>query len=272
YLIDQAAKKAHMTSPEYVKHVLETNAPPKITEKDAQKYYDAHKNETSRSFASVKPALITALQHRQDSQLRDQMVAKLRGDYPIGIMLTPPRVQVASAGHPSEGPAGAPVTIVEFADFQCPFCRGALDSIRAVKAKYGDKVRWVFMDFPLGIHAHAMDAANAGRCADAQHKFWPFHDALFADQSKLAPNDLKATAKRVGLNSKAFDKCLDDATYQAGIRKDMAEGSELGVTGTPTFFVNGRELVGARPPQAFDEIISDELVNAEKPQKQASAK
>jgi protein-disulfide isomerase len=116
-----------------------------------------------------------------------------------------------------------------------------------------------------------MDAAKAGRCAGEQDKFWQFHDALFTDQAKLEVNDLKATAKKIGLDSARFDSCFDKGKYEAGIRKDMAEGSALGVTGTPTFFINGRELVGAQPVEKFNEIIDDEIARAKSPVNEAKA-
>ena len=133
-------------------------------------------------------------------------------------MLTAPRIQVKTAGHPEIGSKDAPITIVEFSDFQCPFCGRAEPTLKQVRAKYGDKVRLVYMDFPLGIHDHAIDAASAGRCAGEQGKFWQFHDAMFADQSKLTPPDLKASAKKLGLDTAKFDDCLDKGKYKAAHR------------------------------------------------------
>ena len=173
-----------------------------------------------------------------------------------------PRVNVASADHPSRGAASAPVTIVEFGDFQCPFCRAAENSLEEVRQKYGDQIRVVYMDFPLSFHSHAMDAARAARCAADQDKFWPFHDALFLDQKKLEPNDLKQTAAKLGLDSNKFNSCFASDKHDASIRKDIAEGNKLGVTGTPTFFINGRELMGAQPPEKFNEVIDEELARA----------
>jgi protein-disulfide isomerase len=277
YLLDQAAQQAHESPSRYLEQALKQQKSHKVTEADAQKFYEQHKSAISQPFDKIKDPLIAALQHQQDRDAHDRVMDALRAKHPVVISLKPPRVEVATYNNPTKGPAKAPVTIVEFADFQCPFCRAALNSISAVNDKYGDKVRWIYMDFPLGMHAHAMDAAKAARCAGAQHKFWQYHDALFADQSKLAPDDLKATAKKLGLNTTEFDQCFDKGTYESGIRQDMAEGTRLGVTGTPTFFINGRELVGAQPPSAFDDIINEELAQAgkgstAKPQKQASAR
>jgi protein-disulfide isomerase len=272
YLLNQAAKQAHVTPDAYLKSQIHSK---KITEADAKKYYNDNKDRFGKtSFDEVKIRLILALQQQEDSQQMDQALAKLRDAQKVNIALVAPRVQVASADHPSVGAKDAPITMVEFGDFQCPFCRASENSVKEVRAKYGDKVRLVYMDFPLGIHQHAMDAANAARCAGEQDKFWQYHDAIFADQSKLAPADLKASAAKLGLDAKKFGACLDKTKYQSQIQQDMAEATKLGVTGTPTFFINGREITGAQPANKFEEIIDDEMAKAEHPaaQRQASAK
>jgi protein-disulfide isomerase len=277
YVIEQAAKKAGMTPDQYMAHELSTGGSGKVTESDASKFYHQHKEQLQartgeKSFEQVKGSLISALQQQQDAQRRDQVIARLKAEQKVNVMLVEPRFSVASGGHPSAGGKDAPITIVEFSDFQCPFCRGAENSIKAVRDKYGDRIRVIYMDFPLGMHAHAMEAARAGRCAAEQDKFWQFHDAMFADQSKLAATDLKATAQKLGLDAKQFDTCFDQAKPDAGIRQDMAQGQSLGVTGTPTFFINGRELVGAQPPPKFNEVIDEELARAKSPGAQHEAK
>jgi len=262
YLLEQAAKKAGMNPDEFVRHEISAKGGA-VTEADARKYYDQHKAQiqaqTNRPFDQIKPQLIAALQKQQDTQRREQLMAKLKADEPVKILLVQPRVKVESAGHPWTGGKDAPVTIVEFSDFQCPFCRAAEASVKTIKEKYGDKIRLVYLDFPLGMHAHALDAARAGRCAGEQGKFWEFHDAMFANQSKLAPADLKAQAKQLGLDTKAFDTCFDANKYDVPIHKDMSQGTSLGVTATPTFFINGREVLGAQPPERFEEVIDEEL-------------
>jgi protein-disulfide isomerase len=140
-----------------------------------------------------------------------------------------------------------------------------------LRAKYGDKIRLVHMDFPLPFHSHALDAAKAGRCANEQGKFWQFRDALFADQSKLAPADLKATAKTLGLNTGQFNACFDKAKYDSEIKSDQAAGEKVGVDGTPAFFIDGRPVTGAQPIPKFEEIIDDELATGGA-NKQASAR
>jgi protein-disulfide isomerase len=272
YLLQQAATRAHLTPDQYLKSQVHSK---KITEADAKKFYNDNKVRFgTTTFDQIKQRLIPALQQREDSQQTEQVIANLRTGQNVKIALEAPRVAVVSTGHPTLGAKDAPITMVEFGDFQCPFCRASENSVKEIRAKYGDKVRLVYMDFPLGIHQHAMDAANAARCAGEQDKFWQYHDAMFADQSKLAPADLKASAAKLGLDAKKFDACLDKTKYQSQIQQDMAEGTKLGVTGTPTFFINGREITGAQPAQKFEEVIDDEMARAEHPgaQRQASAK
>lgn len=276
YLIDKAAKKAGLTPEAYLEHELHTNGS-KVTEADAKKYYDAHKTGIDaqtggKSFKDIEPLLVNALQRHSDRDRRDTLIAKLRTEEQVKVMLAAPRVKVAdTAGHPWTGGKNATVTIVEFSDFQCPYCRAAEPALKQIRAKYGDKIKLVYMDFPLGMHPHAMDAAVAGRCAADQKKFWEFHDAMFADQSKLDAASLKASAVKAGLDAAKFGACFDTKPGAAGIKADQTEGERLGVTGTPTFFVNGRELVGAESESGFSEVIDDELTHPKVSEAQASA-
>ena len=180
-------------------------------------------------------------------------------------------VAIPVGNAPVRGLGSAPVTLVEFSYFQCPFCKATQGTLKQLHDKYGDKIRVVHMDFPLPFHSHSLDAAKAARCANDQGKFWPFHDALFADQSKLAPADLKATAKTLGMNSTKFDTCFDSAKYDTQIKADQAAGEKVGVDGTPAFFIDGRPLTGAQPAPKFEELIDDELANGGN-NKQASAR
>jgi protein-disulfide isomerase len=263
YLLEQAAKKENLSVPAYLK---KHESDKKISETDAKMFYDQHKEIQQRypKFDPIKDRLIQALQAQHDEQGKAELLDKLRKDQPITVMLSAPRIQVKSAGHPELGSKDAPVTIVEFSDFQCPFCGRAEPALKQVHEKYGDKVRLVYMDFPLGMHEHAIDAASAGRCAGEQGKFWPFHDAMFADQAKLAPADLKADAKKLGLDTAKFDACFDKGKYKPEIEADLAQGRSLGIDGTPAFYINGRPMNGAQPFEKFQSTIDEELGAAQK--------
>lgn len=159
------------------------------------------------------------------------------------------------------GNANAKVTIVEYSDFECPFCGSAFPTVEQVLAEYGDDVRLVYRHFPLSFHAQAQKAGEASECAADQDKFWEFHDTIFQNQDLLAGGvtQLKTWAKEIGLNSSQFDSCLDSGEKAERVTSDMADGSQFGVTGTPAFFVNGTKIVGAQPFGAFKQIIDAEL-------------
>jgi protein-disulfide isomerase len=272
-VIDAAAKKANLTTADYLKTELKVTP---VTEADAKKYYDEHKagidaQTNNKPFAQIKTPLMNAMQAHAEHLQRDALLEKLKDQDNVKVFLKPPRSAIASAGHPWTGGENATVTVVEFSDFQCPYCRAAEPTVKAIRDKYGDKVKFVYMDFPLGMHQHAMDAANAAQCAGDQGKFWQYHDALFADQSKLDQADLKATAAKLGLDTKKFDACLDSQSKVPEIRQEQAAGSAAGVSATPTFFVNGREIEGAEPMPAFQDLIDGELADTGHSAKVASA-
>ena len=275
YVVDAAAKKAHLAPSEYLDRAIHPKGS-RVTAAEARKYYDGHKagldaQTGGKPFARIESALIAAMQRHADDERRAALLAKLRMEYHVKMMFEAPREQVSIAGNPWTGGKHAPVTIVEFSDFQCPFCRAAEPTIKQMREKYGDRVKLVYMDFPLGMHPHALDAAIAGRCAGEQNKFWQFHDAMFADQKKLDPAALKQTAGKLGLDTKKFDACFDGKQVVPGIRADQAEGERLGVNGTPTFFINGIQMVGVKSPQAMSVVIDKELARAGGAEKAAAA-
>lgn len=201
---------------------------------------------------------LTAVRQQQRAK---EYLGTLRQGASIRVLLEPPRVEVDVADAPVRGPAGAPVTIVEFTEFQCPFCGRAAGTLDKVRERYGDKVRIVFRNFPLlQIHKEAAKAAEAATCAGEQGKFWEMYDALFAKQNALQVDQLKARAVEIGLEAAKFDECLDSGRT-AGVWKRDLEAAEkrYHLNAAPAFYVNGRFLSGARPLEAFAEIIDDEL-------------
>jgi protein-disulfide isomerase len=172
-------------------------------------------------------------------------------------------VDLSLNGAPSKGSEKAEVTIVKFEDFQCPYCKAVQPNFEEVLKRYDGKVRLLHKDLPLDqIHPQARQAAEAARCADDEGKFWEYHDKLYASSPKAAPEDLKFYARDLGLKQDSFDKCLTTGKYKAAIQKDMNEAASLGLTGTPTFFINGRELSGAQSVEAISQIIDEELSRA----------
>ena len=190
----------------------------------------------------------------------EDLMKNLKDKSEISIMLDPLRVDVEAVG-PSKGAGeSAAVTIVEFSDFECPYCRQVNPSLSKAVSEYGDQVRLVFRQFPLtNIHPNAIKAAEASLCAEDQGKFWALHDAMFDDQKNLGVDNLKTLAETTGLDTAAFNECLDSGRYNDQVRKDVRDGASIGVTGTPAMFVNGRPMSGAVSFEMLAEVIDDEL-------------
>jgi protein-disulfide isomerase len=170
------------------------------------------------------------------------------------------RVSVSTDGDPSIGPEDAPVTIVEFSDYQCPYCKVWYDqTYDQLMANYPGKIRFVYRDLPLPMHSEAIPAAEAADCAGEQGAYWKYHDALFSGQYTLGRTAYEQYAADLGLDTTAFTACLDDHRYQAEIKANAADAARLGLTGTPSFVINGRILIGALPFEDFKAIIDEEL-------------
>lgn len=187
----------------------------------------------------------------------------------IGQQRPAVKTDVSVDDDPVLGNKNAPVTIIEFSDYQCPFCRSFWkDSLPQIKKEFIDtgKARFVYRDFALSAHPMAIPSAQAAECADDQGKYWEMHDKIFSEQGKLgqgtvtyAVSDLKKWAIEIGLNAVKFNGCLDSGKYKAEVDKDFADGSAAGVTGTPSLFINGRLVVGAQPFASFKAVIEEEL-------------
>jgi protein-disulfide isomerase len=172
----------------------------------------------------------------------------------------PRRVEVAYDSTRLRGNAKAPIVIVEFSDFQCPFCRQVQLTLKNLLAKYEGQVSLAYRDFPLReIHPQAQLAAEASRCAGEQGQFWPYHDLLFARPDRLNREGLVEHARTLKLDEKQFDSCLSNAKYRAQVEQDFEEGRRVGVRGTPAFFINGVFLFGAKTQATFERIIQTEL-------------
>jgi predicted DsbA family dithiol-disulfide isomerase len=255
YLLEQAARRANLTIPEY----LDKETAVTVSEAEARAQYDKYTDQIKVPFEQLKPRLISSLTAQRQAERQSALRTKLRSDARVEIKLESPRLEVAIGHSPSIGPANAPVTIIEFGDFQSTFCRMEESALQQVRDRYRDQVRLVFKDFPPLTSKEAVQAAEAARCANEQGKFWQFHAALFADQSKLAVSDLKAAARGLGLDSVKFDSCLDSGKYSSAIEEDIDEGLRLGVRGAPAFFVNGYPHAGLQSTAGFEPLIDSEL-------------
>ena len=206
--------------------------------------------------------LRTDRQHAAERRLED----RIKAEHKVTVSYEPYRLQLDNGKAPTLGKPDAPVTLVEFSDFQCPFCKGMAPTLKQVSQKLGDKVQIVYRQYPLNsIHPFAAKAAEASLCANEQGKFWEMHDAMFEDQTKLAVKDLKATAVRLGMDGKKFDTCLDSGRYVEQIQNDLSEGEKVGVNGTPAVFINGVLLPGGSVPYSTVEAaIQQELARVKR--------
>ena len=185
---------------------------------------------------------------------------ELRGKTDVEVYLRAPRTEVGFDPTRVRGNPNAPVTIVEFSDFQCPFCQRVQGTLRDLLKKYDGKVKLAYRDFPLGeMHRRAEAAAEASRCAGEQGKFWEYHDLLWTDPSKLDPAALSGYATRLALDEIRFNACVTSGRYKADIEKDLRDGAKAGVSGTPAFVINGVFLGGAQPASEFEKTIDAEL-------------
>ena len=211
-----------------------------------------------RGKAHEDSNLDTPRDPQEQARLRQALLVALRRQVNIRIDFPDPELPilpVSADDDPSVGPASAPVTIVEFSDFQCPYCKLSVPLMKEILAKYPDKVKVVYRDYPGPNHPHAQQAAEAAQCAGDQGKFWEYHDSLFDRQAPGTGWNFTELAKEIGLNQDAFATCLNTGRYREEVAKDLHDGFKLGVTSTPTFFINGRPLVGARPFADFKALI-----------------
>lgn len=263
-LLDKEAKTQGVTRDALLKKEI-TDKVPEPGEPEIDQVWEANKDRVGgKTKAQLLPDIVNFLKNQKSQDAQQKFLQSLRAKYKVQILLEPPRVQVSVDDDPTQGPANAPVTIVEFSDFQCPFCSRVEGTLAQVLANYKDKVRFVYRDFPLPIHPHAPKAAEAAQCADEQGKFWEYHRVLYQDQSKLSLADLEATATRLGLDEQKFKTCLSSGKFAAEVSKDTEDAQKAGVRSTPSFFINGIPLVGAQGYQAFADVIDQELARAGK--------
>src|SRR5713101_2341919 len=246
-LIETEAKKKGVTPEELLKQEVDSKiAEP--SDDEAKGYYLAAKNESSLTFEEIKAQIKQLLRTAEIQQARVKYGESLRAKANVSVRLQPPKVEVAYDPARVRGNAKAPVTIVVFSDFQCPFCQKAEPILKDLLAKYNGQVKLAFLDFPMrSLHPQAQIAAEAGRCAEQQGKFWQYHDVLFADQTKLDEAGLAQSARSLGLDENSFQSCLNAGKFKSQIEQDLQEGNKVGAAGTPAFFIDGIYVNGVRP-------------------------
>jgi protein-disulfide isomerase len=263
-LLTREAQRRNISVSTLLEQEVNGKVPP-ITEDEIQRFYEGNKGRLPE-LDKVHDQIRDYLREQKTERQKIELFKSLRSKAKITTYLKAPpvyRVDVPLTHAPVRGTDKAAVTIVKFEDFQCPFCKTVQPTFNELLKKYDGKVRVVHKDLPLEeIHPLARQAAEAARCAGEQGKFWEYHDQLYSQSPKLSAEDLKAAAQAINLNTASFEQCVAGGKYRAAVQKDLNDGAQLGITGTPTFFINGREMSGALPLDSFASVIDEELGEA----------
>lgn len=258
-LVTEKATAEGITRDEF----LAQNVQAKMTEPDEGeivKVMTMYRNRLAQDDAQARQQVAQALQQQQQAQLLEALREQMFADAGVVILLEPPRATVAiTEGTPSRGPADAPIVLVEYTDYQCPYCARVQPTLAALIERYDGQIRHVFKNLPLPNHSQAQLAGEAALCAQDQGQYWEFHDWLFENQRTMNRDNMIAQAGELGMNAELFTACVDEGTYRSKVDADMKEARGFGITGTPGFMINGRVLTGAQPIEAFEEVIDQEL-------------
>lgn len=258
-VLEAEAKKKGLTTEKLLEQEVDAKVP-EPTDAEIGAVYAVQREQLNKPLDEVKAQLQQTLKRAKTQQARQEYSAKLRDQAKIAVLLSPPRTQVSFDPARVRGNPKAKVMIVEFSDFQCPYCGQVEATLKSVLAKHQDTVALAFRDMPIiQIHPMAQGAAEASRCAGEQGKFWEYHDLLFGDQGGLDHNGLIAKAATLQLDAKQFQSCITSEKYKAQIQQDNQEGMRAGVSGTPGFFINGVFISGAQPEATFEKIIQEQL-------------
>ena len=236
------------------------------TDGEIEVFYRSNKARLGMDLQEAQEQIREFLRIKKIETQKALYLKSLRSNSKIEIYLKAPppfRAEVPTTGSPSKGSEDAPVTIVKFEDYQCPFCKQVQPTVTELLSRYNGKIRLVHKDLPLdSIHPESRQAAEAARCAHEQGKFWSYHDILYVNSPKASQEDLKSYAKQAGLDLNAFEGCIVTEKFKAVVQRDLIDGAQLGLAGTPVFFINGREISGNQPLRAFEAIVDEELEEA----------
>jgi len=262
-LVEAEAKKKGVSTEELLQsEVISKVADP--SDEQVKAYYESRQGEMKEPFDSVKDKIRQGLKDQEISKARvaylQGLVQQAMNDGELVVLLSPPKVELTVDPARLRGDPNAPIAIVEFSDFSCPYCRKAESTMSELLAKYPGKVKVGYRDFPLKqLHPQAQLAAEASRCAGEQGKYWEYHDLLFASSTKQTREVLIEDARTLKLDDKEFDACLSSGRYKLQVDQDIQLGSRGGVVATPGFFINGTFVNGAQPSAAFEKIIDEQL-------------
>jgi protein-disulfide isomerase len=257
-LLKKEASRQNLT----VEQLLDREGKSKVkdpTEDQIQVYYEGLNS--NEPYETVRQKVLDHIREIRQNRALSAYMRGLHERESIHVTLAPPTAEVALGSAPLRGTRAAPVVMIEFADYQCPYCQKVHPELQKLQKEFGDRLVFAFKDFPLPMHSHAEKAAEAARCAGEQGKYWEYHDALF-ETKKLDVSDLKQQARTLKLDEKRFDECLDSSAQGGSVNADLDEAHRLGLTGTPSIFINGHFLSGAVDFNTLKDVIEQQLPTA----------
>jgi protein-disulfide isomerase len=258
-LLEQKAAAEHLTVEQLIQRDIASHISDP-TEDQMKVYYEGVG--TDEPYEKVRPQILSHIHDLRVAKARAEYIKNLRNVTNVAVMILPPSASMSVDGAPILGAKAAPVTLVEYADYECPYCQQVYPELKKLEEAFAGKLSVVFKDCPLPMHSHAKKAAEAAICARDQGKFWEYHNALFEHAGKLDTPQLKDNAKEIGLDTAKFDTCLDSGSESAKVQKGVEEATTLGLTGTPSFFINGHFYSGAMKFEALRDVVQQELAAA----------
>jgi protein-disulfide isomerase len=257
-LLEQQAQREHCRVEELLERHVKSTLPPDPPEEALRVYYEGL--DVNQPFEAVREQIVAHLRQRRFEKAKAAYIESLRQQAKVVVSLAPPKAEVTLKDTPLRGPVSAPVTVVEFADYECPYCQQVNPDLQKLEAEYRGRVAFAYKDAPLPMHVHAQKASEAAHCAGVQGKYWEYHDLLFASKQYQLP-ELKQHARQLQLDGAAFDQCLDSGAQAGAVKAQLAEFEKFGLSGTPSFFINGRFLSGAADYATLRSVVEQELAH-----------
>jgi protein-disulfide isomerase len=256
YLLERQAQREHITVAELLERHVNGALPKDPSDEALRVYYEGL--DAAQPYEAVRDQILQHLRERRLAKLKTAYMESLRSPASIAMHLTPPRAAVPVKDAALRGSPDAPVMVVEYADYECPYCQQIQPALDRLEADFKGKLAFAYKDVPLPMHPHAQKAAEAAHCAGAQGKYWEYHDLLYKTK-KLEIVDLKEDARTLQLDTGAFDKCLASGEQSESVKAQLTEGQSLGLQGTPSFFINGRVFSGVLTYEQLSAVIVEEL-------------
>ena len=267
-LLEAEAQRQKLTVDELLKKEVDSKIKD-LSDEQLRTVYDVFA--PNEPFEAMKTKIQETVRPQRLQRARAAYIDHLREANNVLILLAPPRAEFEVGDAARRGPANAPIQLVEFADYECPYCIKVYPELKKLEAEFGDRISFVYKDYPLPMHSHSQKAAEAARCARAQNKFWEYHDRLYTTTALDIPK-LKQLASDLGLDVPKFTTCLESGEQSAAVQKDAAEAQKIGLSGTPSFFLNGHFFTGAFQYEDLRKMVMRELAASKSKDKPIAAK